>query len=92
MPVLGGLFNKNATCKIILCIAHLGNDALSGMLDGTLLLWKDRTNTRSVQAHDGPVTSMCSLGDSSGNSNSVGKGSSVGFRVITGTAKRDRNC
>jgi WD40 repeat protein len=83
-----GIYNlKSVTCRTVLSCAYLGIDPITGMEDGSLLLWKDRTNTRSVgNAHHGAITAMASImsnynlpaSGSSAASSSTGGGSNVG--------------
>ena len=78
----GGLFGKNVKSTCVISAAYLGQDAITGMTDGSILQWKDRTNVKFVKAHTDAVTSMCSLPLSSGGAN-TGFGDS-GPRVVTG--------
>jgi microtubule-associated protein-like 6 len=56
-----GILNKN--CKTVVSSAYLGVDAVTGMSDGNIYLWKGRSISRVQRAHmEGtPVTSMTSL-------------------------------
>jgi len=76
-----GIYNLKAiTERTVVSSAFLGSDAVTGMKDGNILLWKDRTNTKFVKAHDGPVTAMYSI-----NNDSPGIDTrELGPRVITG--------
>jgi len=78
----GGLFSKSAKSTSVISAAYLGQDAVTGMTDGTILKWKGRTNVKIVMAHSAAVTAMCSLPHTSGGAN-TGFGDS-GSRVITG--------
>lgn len=60
-----GIYNiKAVQSRIVLAAAYLGPDAVTGMSDGKILLWKDRTNTKFTDGHDGAVTAMCSINES----------------------------
>ena len=81
----GGIYGKNVKARSVISTAFLGSDSVSGMDDGTLVLWKDRSSTKSVKAHEGPVTAMCAVDSSTG----VAAGPSGGAdnsspRIITG--------
>ena len=78
----GGLFSKSAKSTSVISAAYLGQDAITGMTDGSILQWKGRTNVKIVKAHNAAVTAMCSLPLTSGGAN-TGFGDS-GPRVITG--------
>jgi WD40 repeat protein len=53
--------------KTIVSSAFLGTDAVTGMSDGMIVLWKDRYTTKHCRAHYGPVTAMNSIdGDTGG--------------------------
>jgi microtubule-associated protein-like 6 len=57
-----GIYNiKSITEKTVISSAFLGTDAVTGMKDGHMLLWKDRTNTKFCKAHNGAVTAMYSI-------------------------------
>jgi microtubule-associated protein-like 6 len=59
LSVKSGIYNnKGVSCKTVLSSAYLGVDGVTGMLDGTVLLWKERSSTKFVQAHVGAVTSL----------------------------------
>ena len=66
--------------KTVVSSAFLGSDAVTGMKDGHLLLWKDRTNTKYCKAHDGPVTTMYSISNDSPGIDTR----ELGPRVISG--------
>jgi WD40 repeat protein/Ca2+-binding EF-hand superfamily protein len=72
-----GIYNlKNVKTRNVCSCAYLGNDPVTGMDDGSLLLWKDRTNTKVIpNAHHGPITAMTSIlskqAPSSSNSNTT---------------------
>eukprot|EP01032_Pedospumella_encystans_P008376 gene8376-9951_t len=76
-----GIYNLKAIKeRTVVSGAYLGSDAVTGMKDGNILLWKDRANTKYCQAHDGPVTAMYSI-----NNDSPGIDTrELGPRVITG--------
>eukprot|EP01042_Synura_sphagnicola_P000320 gene320-331_t len=78
----GGIFGKDVKSKSTVSIGYLDSDPVSGMSDGTMLLWKGRSSTRMEQAHTSAITAMCSLPADSGTH--TGAGSSGGARVITG--------
>lgn len=77
-----GLFNTEIKSKIIVSSAFLGNDAVTGMSDGVLLLWKGRAASRFVKGHNGAVTCMNTL-VGSGGAASTGS-ADVGPRIISG--------
>lgn len=56
-----GILNKN--CKTVVSSAYLGLDAVTGMADGNIYLWKGRSISRVQRAHtEGtPITSMTAL-------------------------------
>ena len=78
----GGLFGKQSQSKNVISAAYLGTDAVTGMGDGTLLLWKGRSNTRTHRAHQGAVTTMESIAASNSGA-STGNGD-TGPRILTG--------
>jgi microtubule-associated protein-like 6 len=58
-----GIYNNKAIkCRTIVSSAFLLSDCVTGMSDGTLVLWKDRCATRFVNAHKGAVMAICELG------------------------------
>ena len=76
----GGSYHKSVDDKNVICSSFLGTDFVTGMKNGKILLWKEKTNTKVVDAHEGPCTSMCCLVDAN-----TGKGdSSQGPRIISG--------
>lgn len=83
LPSKGGIYHKNVTSRTVASSTCLGSDALTGMSDGTICLWKNRTNTKFTQAHNGPVTCMCSLPETSSGSLGGGSGE-TGPRAISG--------
>ena len=56
-----GILNKN--CRTVVSSAYLDVDAVTGMADGNIYLWKGRSISRVQRAHNAgtPVTSMTSL-------------------------------
>lgn len=72
----GGLYGKNVTARTVISSAFIESDCVTGMTDGTLVLWKERNSTKFVKAHDGPVTAMCSVGGRAGGS-SVSSGGMI---------------
>ena len=72
----GGLYGKNVTARTVISSAFIGSDCVTGMTDGTLVLWKDRNSTKCIKGHDGPVTAMCSVGGRMGGS-SVSSGGMI---------------
>ena len=85
----GGIYGKNVKARSVISTSFLGSDSVTGMDDGTIVLWKDRNSTKSTKAHEGPVTAMCSVesGSSSISSSSItsgGSGESSSPRIITG--------
>ncbi|CAE7612952.1 Eml5, partial [Symbiodinium microadriaticum] len=77
-----GLFGKQAQSKNVISAAYLGTDAVTGMADGTLLLWKGRSNTRTQRAHGGAITAMTSIAAS--NSGASTGSADTGSRILTG--------
>jgi WD40 repeat protein len=76
-----GIYNLKAVKeRTVVSSAFLGSDAVTGMKDGHILLWKDRTNTKFMKAHEGPVTAMYAISDSSPGIDTR----ELGPRVITG--------
>lgn len=62
-----GIYNKSVKVRTVISTAYLGADPVTGMIDGQILLWKERNNTKSIQGHSSAVTSMCTLsGEESG--------------------------
>jgi echinoderm microtubule-associated protein-like 6 len=77
----GGLFGKEVSSKCVTAAAYLGTDAVTGMSDGSLLLWKGRYNTKMERAHLGPVTSMTSIAASNSGANTGS--SDTGPRILS---------
>ncbi|RYH27855.1 hypothetical protein EON65_12920 [archaeon] len=73
---------KSITARTVTSCAYLGQDAVTGMLDGIMLLWKERSNTKAVAGHNGAVTAMTAL-PGKGNGRGL-DGGDAGYRVITG--------
>jgi WD40 repeat protein len=90
-----GIFSlKTVKSQTSVSCAFLGMDCVTGMSDGTLCLWKDRSNTKAILgAHQGAITAMTSVysitavsGNTAGNhgtsaaasSSSSSSGSSAG--------------
>lgn len=63
-----GILNKN--CKTVVSSSYLGVDAVTGMADGNIYLWKGRSISRVQRAHaeNTPITSMTSLAVSGSSS------------------------
>lgn len=61
-----GLYGKNIMARTVVSSAFIGSDCVTGMVDGSVVQWKERSSTKSVKAHDGPVTAMCSVEGSAG--------------------------
>ena len=78
----GGIFGKGVKSKTTVSVAYLGSDPVTGMSDGTIILWKGRTSTKVEKAHEAAVTAMCAA--SSAASTSTGSGKGDGPRVISG--------
>lgn len=72
----GGIYNKTITSKSVVSATTIGQDFVTGMVDGKILLWKEKNNTKYIEAHDGPVTAMCNTGNSKNNEG--------GLRFISG--------
>jgi len=80
--VKSGIYNNKAVqCHVVMSSAYLGVDGVTGMADGMLLLWKERSSTRFVQAHTGPVTSLWGLPEASSSAGGTGE---AGPRVLSG--------
>lgn len=60
LPSKTGLYYlKTVKVRTATACTCVGADGLSGMIDGTLLLWKERSNTKCIaQAHTGAITVM----------------------------------
>lgn len=79
-----GMYHKSVEARVVVSTAYLGTDAVTGMSDGTLLLWKDRTNTKFIsKAHKGPITSLYSVSDAASPALGVGDGNN-GPHVVSG--------
>jgi WD40 repeat protein len=71
------LFGKIVTSKTAVSVAFIDSDAVTGLADGYLLLWKARANSKKELGHEGAsVTAMCPLSSVSGIA-SGGKDGSV---------------
>eukprot|EP01039_Chlorochromonas_danica_P011314 gene11314-12624_t len=76
---------KSVTTRTVCSCAYLGQDAVTGMIDGSLLLWKERSNTKVVLAHKGAITAMTALAPS--GAKGPGKGldtGEAGIRILSG--------
>ena len=85
----GGIYGKNVRARSVISTSFLGSDSVTGMDDGSIVLWKDRNSTKSIKAHQGPVTAMCAVESSSSSISSSGmisggSGESSSPRIITG--------
>jgi len=81
----GGIYNNKAIkCRSVVSSAFLSSDCVTGMSDGTMVLWKERCATRFVNAHKGAVMALCELGGrgSIGSSGTADTGG--GSRIISG--------
>lgn len=56
-----GLFGKMVTKRTAVSTAFLGADAVTGMTDGNLLLWKSRTCSRVEKGHSKAVAALCAI-------------------------------
>jgi echinoderm microtubule-associated protein-like 6 len=72
----GGIYGKNIKARSVIAAAYIGADCVTGMDDGSIVLWKERSSTKTVKAHDGPVTAMCSV-ESSSSGGSVSSGGMI---------------
>eukprot|EP01035_Chromulina_nebulosa_P020968 gene20968-27173_t len=72
---------KAIACTVPISLGYLGNDAVTGMIDGSIILWKDRLSNKFKVAHSGPVTSICSVVVSKKN---TPESSEIGPRIATG--------
>ncbi len=72
----GGIYNKAITSKTVVSATTIGQDFVTGMVDGKILLWKEKNNTKYIEAHNGAVTAMCNTGNSKNNEG--------GLRFISG--------
>jgi len=76
-----GIYNVKAVkARTVVSSAFLGADAVTGMSDGHILLWKDRSSTKYRKAHQGPVNAMYSISNTSPGIDTR----ELGPRVITG--------
>ena len=75
-----GIYKCASADRTVVSSAFLGSDAVTGMKDGNILLWKDRTSTKQCKAHTGPVTAMYSISNDSPGIDTR----ELGPRVITG--------
>ena len=77
----GGIYNNKAIkSRTVVSSTFLGTDCITGMSDGTLLLWKDRSATKFVKAHEGAVMTLCCLPEKS----SVGGSNDLGPHFVSG--------
>jgi microtubule-associated protein-like 6 len=53
-----GLFGKKANIPSALSAVYIGTDAVTGMSDGTLMVWKGRNVSKAVAAHLGSVNAL----------------------------------
>eukprot|EP01035_Chromulina_nebulosa_P022017 gene22017-28501_t len=61
-----GLYTlRNAAVqRTIVSAAFLGEDAITGMIDGSIILWKNRASSRLIlSAHTGPITAMYAVSE-----------------------------
>jgi WD40 repeat protein len=72
----GGIYGKNIKARSVISSAYIAADCVTGMDDGSIVLWKERSSTKSVKAHDGPVTAICSV-ESSSSGGSVSSGGMI---------------
>jgi WD40 repeat protein/Ca2+-binding EF-hand superfamily protein len=81
LPCKGGIYNNKAIkCRTVVSSTFLGTDCITGMSDGTLLLWKDRSATKFTKAHNGAVMALCELPEKG----SVGGTNDAGPRIVSG--------
>ena len=82
LGVKSGIYNtKGNSCRTVVSSAYLGVDAVTGMSNGMLLLWKERSSSKFVQAHMGPVLTLCTLPDTTA---ALGAAGESGPRVVSG--------
>ncbi len=83
LPSKAGLYYlKTVKVRTATSCAFLGSDAVTGMVDGSLLLWKERSNTKCVlSAHGSAVTAMHAIEPAQGG---TVDGRNVGPRILTG--------
>ena len=80
----GGIFGKNVHSKTVVSIAYLGVDPVTGMSDGSIILWKSRTSAKIENAHAGAVTAMCSLVQRTAPGSNSAASADADPRIITG--------
>lgn len=57
-----GIYNvKSVKARTICSAAYLGSDAVTGMNDGSIVQWKERSCTKAIKAHQGAVTAMAAI-------------------------------
>jgi len=79
-----GMYHKSMEARTVVSAAYIGSDAMTGMSDGSLLVWKDRTNTKFVlKAHKAAITSLYSVNEASSSALGVGDGNN-GHLVLSG--------
>jgi WD40 repeat protein len=77
-----GIFvSKKGISRTAVSTAFIGSDAVSGMIDGTLILWKNRSSSKFIPAHNGPVTTMYTIPEK-GNKSIDSR--EMGPRILTG--------
>lgn len=70
---------KKTSQQTAVSCAFLGLDAVTGMSDGTLCLWKERSNTKAIEkAHKGAITAMTSVGSITAVASGGGGGGAAG--------------
>lgn len=74
--------NKSITARTAVSVAYLGDDAVTGMDNGIVVLWKERSCSKYREGHKGPVTAMCSISKTSGSTSA--DGAMAGSQVISG--------
>ena len=88
-----GIYNlKSVKARTVCSATFLGVDAVTGMNDGSILLWKDRSNTKAIPGHQGAVTAMTAFSTPNSNgqiNNGGGKFRSLdaresGPRILSG--------
>ena len=76
LPSKSGVYNKAVKARTVTsaCYLKISADVITGMSDGGLLLWKDKSNSKFVvDAHKGPITALCVVADN----NSAAKGNNL---------------
>jgi len=66
VPSKSGIYNKAVKERVVIsaCFLSSGADVITGMAKGSLLLWKEKSNSKFVKdAHKGPVTCLRSIVD-----------------------------